>query len=99
MLMHCQRDWFSKLKGKLDIDKLKNVPSNLSNLKSKVDILDIGKLWTTFDLSKPSNVGNNYVVKNTEYDELVKQINAIQKTDTSNLIKNTDYDTNINEIE
>ena len=28
----------------LDIDKLKNVPSGLSSLKSKVDKLDIGKL-------------------------------------------------------
>ena len=32
---------------KLDIDKLKNVPSGLSSLKSKVDKLDIGKLGTT----------------------------------------------------
>ena len=29
---------------KLDIDKWKNVPSNLSNLKSKVDELHVGKL-------------------------------------------------------
>ena len=29
---------------KLDIDKLKNVPSNLSKLKSKVDKLDVDKL-------------------------------------------------------
>ena len=29
---------------KFDIDKLKNVPSNLKNLKSKVYILDIDKL-------------------------------------------------------
>ena len=42
---------------KLDIDKLKNVPSGLSTLKSKVDKLDVGKLETTpFDLSKLSNV-------------------------------------------
>ena len=32
---------------KLDIDKLKVVPSGLSSLKSKVDKLDIGKLETT----------------------------------------------------
>ena len=31
---------------KLDIDKLRNVPNNLSNLKSKADKLDIGKLET-----------------------------------------------------
>ena len=37
---------FANLKSdleKLDIDKLKNVPINLSNLKGKVDKLDIGK--------------------------------------------------------
>ena len=42
---------------KLDIDKLKGVPTNLINLKSKVDELDIGKLETTpVDLSKLSNL-------------------------------------------
>ena len=30
--------------NKLDIDKLKNVPTNLDNLKSKVDKLDFDKL-------------------------------------------------------
>ena len=36
---------------------MKNVPSNLSNSKIKVDKLDIGKLETTpVDLSKVSNV-------------------------------------------
>ena len=40
---------------KLDIDKLKNVPSGLSSLKSKVDKLDIDKLETIpVDLSKLS---------------------------------------------
>ena len=29
---------------KLDFDKLKNVPRNLSNLKSKIDKLDVDKL-------------------------------------------------------
>ena len=32
---------------KLDIDELKNVPSNLNNSKSKVDKSDIGKLEAT----------------------------------------------------
>ena len=41
----------------LDIDKIKNVPTNLNNLKSKVDKLDIDKLVTVLvDLSKPSDV-------------------------------------------
>ena len=51
---------------KLDIDKLKNVPSGLSSLKSKVDKSDIGKLETTpVDLSKLGNVVKNDVVKKT----------------------------------
>ena len=32
--------------GKLDINKLANVPTNLNNLKTKVDDLDVGKLKT-----------------------------------------------------
>ena len=42
---------------KLDNDTLKNVPTNLSNLKSKVDKLDVDKLVPVLvDLSKLSNV-------------------------------------------
>ena len=41
----------------LDIDKLKNVPNNLSNLKSKVDKLDNHKLVNVLiDLSKLSDL-------------------------------------------
>ena len=73
---------------KLDISKLKNMQSTLSNLKSEVAKLDIGKLETTpIDLSKLSNVVKNDVVKKTEYDELVKKVNNINTTYTSNLIK------------
>ena len=43
---------------KLHIDKLKNVPTNLSNLKSKVDKLDT----ISTDLSKLNNVVKNDVV-------------------------------------
>ena len=44
-------------------------------------------------LSKPSDIGKNEVAKKTVYDELVKKVNAIQTTDTSNLVKKVDYDT------
>ena len=44
---------------KLDIDKLKNVPSGFSSLKSKVDKLDV-------DLSKLSDLVKNDVAKKTE---------------------------------
>ena len=43
---------------------LKNEPTNLSNLKSRVDKLDIGKLETApIDLSKLSNVVKDDVVR------------------------------------
>ena len=71
---------------KLEIDKLKNAPSDLSSLKNKVDKLDTGKLEITpVDLSKLSNLVNNDVVKNTEYNKLVKKVNGINITDTSDL--------------
>ena len=61
--------------------------SGLISLKSKIDKLDIGKLETIpIDLSKLGNVVNNYVVRKTEYDELVKKVNNINTTDTSNLV-------------
>ena len=57
---------------KLNIDIFKNVPIGLSNSKSEVNKLDIGKLETTpFDSSKLSNVVKNDVIKKTEYSELV----------------------------
>ena len=42
---------------KSNLDKLKNVPTNLNNLKSKVDELDVDKLvLIPADLSKLSHV-------------------------------------------
>ena len=60
---------------KLDIDNFKNVSSGLSSLKSNEDKLDTGALDTTpVDLSKLSNAVKNDVIKNTEYDEMVKNL-------------------------
>ena len=48
---------------KLDIDKLKNVPTNFKNLKSKVDKLDVDKLvCVPVDLSKLSDVKKIYII-------------------------------------
>ena len=48
---------------KLDIDKLKNVPSNLSHLKSKADKLDVDKLVPfPVDLSKLSDLVKRYML-------------------------------------
>ena len=49
---------------KLDINKLKNVPINLSYLKSKIDKLDVDKLVPVLvDLSKLSDAVKNDVLK------------------------------------
>ena len=82
----------ANLKSDVDeigIDRLKNVPSILSNLKSKVDKIDIGKLGTTqVDLSKLSNIVKNDVVKKTEYNAKINDIeNKIP--DITNLAINT----------
>ena len=50
-------------------------------------------------MSKLSNVVKNDVVKKTEYKEIVKKVNNISTTDTSNLVKKTDCNTKTNEIE
>ena len=60
---------------KLGIDKLKILPNNVSNLKTKVDKLDIDKLVPVpTDLSKLSDVVKNEVVKKTEYNAKIKNI-------------------------
>ena len=49
---------------KLDIDKLKNIPTNLSNLKSKVDKWDVDKLVSVpIDLRKLSDVVKMMLLK------------------------------------
>ena len=51
---------------KLDINKLTNNPTSLSNLKTKVDDSDVGKLKTVLVvLKKVSDVVPNKYVKNT----------------------------------
>ena len=84
-----------------------DLPSILTNLNSKRDKLDTGKLETTPDnLSKQSNVVKKDVVKKTEYYKLVNNINnkvvnnnnkvnKVNTSDTSNLVKKTDYTTKI----
>ena len=83
---------------KSDIDKLKNVPSNLSNLKSKVDKLDVDKLVPVpVDLSKLSNVVKNDVVKKTEYNAKIKNIED-EIPDITNLATNSVLNAKINEV-
>ena len=60
---------------KLDIDKLKNVLTNLNNLKSKVNKLDVDKLVPDpVDICKLSHVVKNDVVKKDIYNVKIKTI-------------------------
>ena len=60
---------------KLDIDKLKNVLTNLSNLTSKVDKLDVDRLVPApVDLSKLNDVVKNDVVMKDVYNANIKNI-------------------------
>ena len=71
--------------------------TNLANLKTKVDKLDINKLAPVpVDLSKLSDVVKNDVVKKTVYDKLVAKVNNI---DTSDFVLRTKYKTDKTELE
>ena len=111
---------------KVDIKNITHVDTshfalktNLANLKTEVDKIDIDKLKTVpVDLSKLSNVVKNEVIKKDEYNKLVNKVDNIETSgfllktkynagkfklenkipDTSSLIKKTDYNTKITEI-
>ena len=72
------------------------IKTNLANLKTEVDKLDIDKLAPVpVDLSKLSDVVNNDVVRKTVYGKLVAKVNNI---DTSDFVK-TKYQTDKTELE
>ena len=76
--------------------------TNLANLKTEVDKLDIDKLVPVpTDLSKLRNVVKNDVVKKDVYDKLVTKVNAIplNNIDTSKSVLKTKYDTDKSELE
>ena len=76
----------------------KNAPTNLSNLKSKVDKADVDKLAPVpVDLSKLSNVVKNDVVKKTEYNAKIKSIED-KIPDITNLAANTTLNDKINDV-
>ena len=77
---------------------MKNVPTNSSNLKSKVDKLDVDKLVPVpVDLSKLSDVVKNDVVKKDVYNAMIKNIED-KITDITNLATTTSLNAKINEI-
>ena len=71
--------------------------TNLANLQTEVDELDIDKLVSTpADLRKLSNVVKNDVVKKTVYHQLVTKVNNIV---TSDFVLKTKYSTDKLELE
>ena len=84
--------------AKADIKNISHVDTssfalktNLANLKTEVDKLDIDKLVPVpTDLSKLSNAEKKDVVKKTVYDKLVGKVNDI---DTSGFVLKTKYNT------
>ena len=70
--------------------------SNLANLKTEVDKLDIDKLTPVpSDLAKLSNVVKNDVVKKTVYDKLVAKVN---NSDTTGFVLKTTFDTDKSDL-
>ena len=71
--------------------------TNLANLKTEVDKLDIDKLVPIpADLSKLSNVVKNDVLKKVDYNKLVVKVNNI---DTSDFVLKTKHNTDKAELE
>ena len=73
--------------------------TNVANLKIEVDKLDIDKLAPVpTDLSKLSDVVKNDVVKKSDYNTKITEIED-KIPDTGGLVKKTGYNTKITEIE
>ena len=76
---------------------MKDVPTNLSNFKIKVDKLDVDKLVPLVNLRKLSNVVKSDVVKKDVYNAKIKNIED-KIPDITNLATNTTLSAKINEI-
>ena len=71
--------------------------TNLANLKTEFDKLDIDKLAPIpVDLSKLSDVGKNDVIKKTVYDKSAAKVNNI---DTNDFVLKTKYQTEKTKLE
>ena len=84
---------------KLDIDKVKNLPTHLSNFKRKVNKLDVDKLVPVpFDLGKLGKLVKSDVVKIDVYNAKIKNIED-KIPDITNLATETTLNAKINEVE
>ena len=83
---------------KLDIDKLKSVPTNLRKLENKVNKLDIDKVVPVpVDLSKLSDVVKHDVVKKDVYNAKIKDFED-KIAGLTNLATDTILNAKINEV-
>ena len=74
----------------------------LNDLKTKVKVLDVGKLKSVpLDLTKLSDVVDNEVVKNTKFNTLKTKVNDLEKNipDATTLIPINQYNTDIQNLE
>ena len=77
---------------------MKNVPTNLNNLKSKIGKLDVDKLVSVpVDLSKLSDVVKNNFVKKDVYNAKIKNI-EYKIPDITKLATKTTLNAKINEV-
>ena len=85
------------LKNVTDVDTSSfPLKTNLANLKTEIDKLDIDKLLpVSVDLSKLSDVVKNDVVKKTLFDKMVVKVDNI---DTSDHVLKTIYNTDKTEL-
>ena len=82
----------------LDVDKFKNVPTNLSSLAIKVDKLHVDKLVPVpVELSKINDALKNDVLKNDVYNSKIKHIED-KILDITNLVTKTTLNAKINQI-
>ena len=90
--------WVQSLKNVTQVDASNfALKTNLANLKTEVNKLDIEKLAPIpIDLSKLSDVLKNDAVRKTVYDKLVTKVNHI---DTSDFVLKTKYNTDKTELE
>ena len=90
---------FSSYAAKADLKNVTHVDTstNLANLKTEVDKLDLDKLASVpVDLSKLSDVVKNDAVKKIVYDKLVSKVNNIY---TNDFVLKTEYNADKTELE
>ena len=83
---------------KLDTNKLKNVPTYITNLKSKVDKLDVDKLIPVpVDLSKLIDVVKNELTSKS-FAARLKKANLASKSDFADIVNKADFDNKVEDV-